>query len=155
MPEWLREIGSIAGLFSLAIVLVDRFLKDRPTCSISMGDYGPELAVLNSSNVDVSIIGWSVQPSAYGVAKNDQLNAVMRGAARHQFAATVKAGSEERFVLITQSVNGVKQTEIHRRGLVLLYWRRNSSMWMPQIPLWATFDVDVIKRLRPSDSDGQ
>jgi hypothetical protein len=148
LPAWLRELGSIAGLLSLGYVVYDRFFKDRPHASITMGEYGPQVLITNPSSTDVTLTGYRVIPAAYGIARDENLNNAVSAAAGGQFSAAIKAGSDTSFPLITLSRDGKKQTEIHRRGMIFLLWRRNSSLSFPQIPIWTTYDVGIIESLR-------
>jgi hypothetical protein len=148
LPAWLRELGSIAGLLSLGYVVFDRLFKDRPRASITMGDYGPLVLIANPSSTDVTMIGYRVMPAAYGIARDDGQNSIVAAAAGEQFSATIKAASDASFVLLTRSKDGKKQTEIHRRGAIFIFWRKNSSLWLPQIPIWTSYDVNIIASLR-------
>jgi hypothetical protein len=148
LPAWLRELGSIAGLLSLGFVVYDRFFKDRPHASVTMGDYGPQVLITNPSSTDITITGYRVFPAAYGIARDDSMNNVVSAAAGEKFSVSIKSGSEAMFPLITKSKDGRKQTEVYRRGVICLFWRKNSSLWLPQIPLRTSYHVSIIASLR-------
>jgi hypothetical protein len=148
LPAWLREFGSVAGLLSLAVVVVDRLFKDRPRASITIGDYGPMVAISNPAAVEMTVTGYRIFPPAYGLARNESLNNIVRGAVGEQFSLLIKAGGSENFVLLSLSKGEVVQTDVHGRGLILLFWRKNSSLWLPQIPVWTSYHVAIIKSLR-------
>jgi hypothetical protein len=148
LPAWLRELGSIAGLLSLVIVVFDRFFKDRPRVSIVMADYGPHVLIANPSGADVTMTAYRVIPAAYGIARDDNVDSVVSAATGAQFSATIKAGRDAKFPLLTLSKDGKKQTEVHRRGVVFIFWRRNSSLLCPQVPIWTTYDASIIAALR-------
>jgi len=78
LAAWLRELGSIAGLLSLGYVVFDRFFKDCPRASITMGDHGPLVLIANPSSADVTMIGYRVMPAAYGVARDEDKTALSR-----------------------------------------------------------------------------
>ena len=148
LPAWLRELGSVAGLLSLGIVVFDRFFKDRPRASIVMADYGPHVLIANPSGTDVTMTGYRVIPAAYGIARDDKPNSVFSAATGDQFSAVVKAGSDASFPLLTRSKDGRKQTEVHERGVIFIFWRRDSSLSFPQVRIWIAYDVSIIASLR-------
>lgn len=148
LPAWLREFGAIAGLLSFGFVLFDRLLKDRLRASITMDDHGPVVMLANPSTVDVTMTGFHVTPAAYAIARDVNIDNIVLAAAGKKFSATIKATGSKQFALVALHKGEVKQTDVHGRGIILLFWRRNSSLWLPQFPVVATYDVAIIKSLR-------
>jgi hypothetical protein len=153
LPSWLREIGAIAGLITLTVGTIDRLFSGRLHCSISIGEHGATLLLSNPSRVDVTMIGWRVMPKIYGVARTSSVRAIAYAVTEEQFSATVKAGDNLRLILIGRQLDGVPHGDVKRRGAIIIYWRKNSSLWWPQIPIWTIFDTTIVNNIRANPSE--
>jgi hypothetical protein len=139
----LREIGAIAGLLTLTVGTIDRLFSGRLRCSISMGEHGATLLLSNSSRVDATMIGWRVVPKIYGVARTSSLRAIAHAVTEEQFSVTIRAEDDSRLILLGRQLDGVPHTDVNRRGIIIIYWRKNSSLWWPQMPVWTIFPATL------------
>jgi hypothetical protein len=153
LPAWLREIGAIAGLLTLTVGTVDRFFSGRLRCSISIGEHGATLLLSNPSRVDATMIGWRVIPKIYGVARTSSVRAIANAVREEQFSATVRAEDDFRLILIGRQLDGVPHEDVSRRGAIIVYWRKNSSLWWPQVPIWTIFDTALVNNIRENPGE--
>jgi hypothetical protein len=153
LPAWLREIGAIAGLLTLTIGTIDRLFSGRLLCSISIGEHGATLLLSNPSRVDATIIGWRVVPKIYGVARTSSVRAIAYAVTEEQFSVAVRAGDDFPLILIGRQLDGVPHADVNRRGIIIIYWRKNSSLWWPQIPVWTIFDTGLVNNIRANPGE--
>ncbi len=154
LPSWLREIGAIAGLVTLTVGTIDRLFSGRLQCSISIGEHGTATLLLsNPSRVDVTMIGWRVIPKIYGVARTSSVRGISNAVVEEQFSVTVGAEDSCRLILIGRQFDGVPHADVDRKGVIIIYWRKNSSLWWPQIPVWTIFDTAIVNNIRANPSE--
>lgn len=68
-------------------------------------------------------------PAVLGIAKDHSLDSIVRAVVGESVIATL-AASEERSFPILREGEAPK-----RRALILISWRKASSLWLPQFPM--------------------
>ena len=81
LPNWLQEVGAIAGLGVAAFTIFDRFARGRPRLSIFVAEDGRSIRVSNDATHDIAVLNWWVYPSVYAVAEVASDQAATRAAA--------------------------------------------------------------------------
>ena len=135
IPDWLFKVGSLAGLMTFCVAIVDHVFSACPLVWISPGDYGSQVHCKNISTWDISIIRIRCWRSGVNVASGTGLNAIAAARIGDGFVAILKADQEREFPLIfgrgelmDDDCNEVSPF------VMIVSWRRNSSYWLPQIP---------------------
>jgi hypothetical protein len=157
MLEAIKLVGAIAGLLTTAFVIWDRWARGRPLASVTAarwlsGDPRPYLCIKNSGPSHVFILGVRVHPKAppiYGVAKDHSEKAVFSSALYGDDVNVLLPPGKEHSLPIIELPKNIDAPidTTGRRILFLIYWRKTSSMWLPQIPVWNWTSTDDIKRI--------
>jgi hypothetical protein len=126
----------MAGLLAFGLTVFDHLLSGRPLVWISPGDYGLRLHCKNVSTFDVTVFAIRCYPTkTFNAAPNASVNATVNAAAGKRFVAILKADEERDFPLMTMR-SGLLDT--NSKGfapfVMVISWRKNSSLWLPQIP---------------------
>ena len=102
LPDWLQELGAVAGLAVAAFTIFDRFARGRPRLSIIVSKDGRWLRFSNDAAHDIAIVKWSVHPAVYAVAEKETVESAARAAAGRSFQLTMGPKSERLFPLTLQ-----------------------------------------------------
>jgi hypothetical protein len=136
IPTWLLQLGSIAGLLAFCVTIWDRLLSSRPLVWISPGDYGRRVYCKNIATCDITIRTIRCYPSSsVNVASSESINAIVRASVGQGFMAILKADQARDFPLIFKRGELVDDDcKTVAPFVMIVWWRRNSSYWFPQIP---------------------
>ena|ERR1700682_3658255 len=149
IPDWLFKVGSLAGLMTFCLAIVDRLFSARPLVWISPGDYGRQVHCKNISHSDITISKVRCYPASINVASADGLNAIVRASAGQGFIAVLKADQEREFPLIFRRGELLDDDCKEVAPFVMIVsWRRNSSYWLPQIPKAIFSSAEAMRALK-------
>jgi hypothetical protein len=131
-------VGLIAGIFTL----LEKVVRGRP-----QGWLAPStecklvVKIKNPDDQDIAITRVSVLPRVCEVSNSWEFDQLIR-------AAMVRPGDEIELPLKTRSKEGRELDTDDRRGLIVIRWKRTSSMWCPRIPLFLWFKTSQLTKLR-------
>ena len=133
--DWVFKVGSLAGLMTFCLAIVDRLFSSRPLVWISPGDYGRQVHCKNISRSDITVSRIRYYPSSVNVASGTALNAIGDASIGRGFIAILKTDQEREFPLMFRRGELMDDDckEVAPFAMILS-WRRNSSYWLPQIP---------------------
>src|SRR5258708_1282620 len=94
LPNWLQELGAMAGLAVAAFTIFDRFARGRPRLSVFVAEDQRSIRVSNDAAHDIAVLNWSVYPPAYAVAEIASHQAAVRATAGRSFQLMMKPKSE-------------------------------------------------------------
>jgi hypothetical protein len=123
LPDWLQELGAVAGLGITAFTFLDRFARGRPRLSIKVSEEGRWIRLSNDAPYDIAIQRWSVHPAVYGVAEKATFESANRAAAGPSFQLIMEPRSERLFPLTLQHRGEEPLDRVHKRALIVLHWR--------------------------------
>jgi hypothetical protein len=135
LPTWLVQIGSMAGFLALCVTVWDRMLSGRPLVWISPGDYGRNVHCKNLAVCDITISRIKCYPPGINVSSGETLNAIGDASIGRGFIAVLKADQEREFPLLFKHGELLDEDCKEVEPFVMIvFWRRNTSYWLPQIP---------------------
>jgi hypothetical protein len=153
LPDWLQELGAVAGLAVAAFTIFDRFARGRPRLSVFVSDDQRSIRVSNDAAHDIAVLNWSVYPPVYAVAEIESHQAATRSAAGRSFRLMMKPKSEREFPLIMHYQKDKPLDRAHRRALIVLHWRKGTSLWLPQFPAWTIVQTNLVRSIRTRGYD--
>jgi hypothetical protein len=150
MPSWLIAIGSIVGLVTGLYTLWDKLVRQRPF--IWMGKSAKRkdrmvVKVRNPGDRDVALIGTSVKPRIYDIANSFEFDQLIDATLDNSSFRLVFPGDVVELPVTTRVEKSKHLDSVDRRVLVLIYWRRTSSMWWPRFPLCLLLRTSDLTRL--------
>jgi hypothetical protein len=155
LPAWLRELGSVAGLFTFAVGAIERVFNGRPQASITIGARGETtLTIHNLSRTSITVTSWKSVPPIFGLARTSSVRSIAGATIGTAFSATVRPEEDLDLILITRSYKGVDHDQLTQRVFLLIFWRRNSSWWWPQFPMWTYVSMAVLNVARSQAGEG-
>lgn len=136
LPTWILQLGSIAGLGSLAFLVADRVLAGRPTLFIRRTGYRTrDLVISNASKHDILVRRISTYPKDVRVASSDSTKAIVHSQFG-SFAAILPAEQNREFPVYFNRGELVDSDSRERAPFaVLVSWRRMRATWLPQMPI--------------------
>jgi hypothetical protein len=155
MLEAITVFGAIVGLATGAFTVWDRWARGRPLAWVTAtmrfaGNPEEYLCIKNSGHSDVFIMGVHVlpkNPQIYGVAKDHSVRAIS-SSFHGNVNVLLPAGKEQYLPIIEVPKNLDAPIDTARRRVCfLIYWRKTSSTWLPQLPVWVVTSTDDIQRI--------
>jgi hypothetical protein len=144
LPQWLLDLGSIGGLVTVVFLIVDRFLKGRPSISIEVEPHGHRyLTISTQPGVGVGISAFRSRADVYRVSKDGEISSLLRAQIANVFVATIPGGTTAKFFLIALPDGKPRERPLanrYRWTPIWLSWRKASSLWLPQIPVFSVID---------------
>jgi hypothetical protein len=143
MIDALIKFGAIVGLATGAFTVWDRLLRWRPIAYIIATN--PGSTYIRIKNIgQVAVIVWHIQayPSTFKIATDHSVHAIVSGVIDRLPPSVVNPQRERDFLFFmhpTPPDDSPKQ-----RVLFVIHWRKASSTWLPQIPIFLfTTTVDI------------
>lgn len=136
MFETLKTLGAFVGLALGLFTLFDRLWGSRPILSLDVekGTVRRLLMITNITSQHIAIMGFSVLPKIYAVARASTVTATVHAAAGDKFELLIKPNGEARLPLITLVKDGQNWDLDARIAIVFMWWRKSISLWLPQFP---------------------
>jgi hypothetical protein len=88
-----------------------------------------------------------VRPRIYAVANNWEFDQLIDATIGDTSYRLIKPGQEVELPLLTQAKDGMPMDAEDRWALILLYWRKTSSMRCPRLPLCLLVKTSDVVRL--------
>jgi hypothetical protein len=158
MFESIKSVGAIAGLMTAAFVIWDRWARGRPLAWPTIKTFGGGnpfkfIRIKNPGYGDVFVLDVRAYPAGiYGVAKNDSDDAVLQatmpriyGVADLHVLLRRDAEYDLPIYYLSKNKTDLEGNLPSRRVCFLIFWRKTSSSWLPQFPVWvltSTRDLD-------------
>lgn len=148
IPPWLIQLGSLAGLFTLAYTLADRLLTGRPGAYIQKLEHGRGVRCINNSAQDILIKKISTWPNWVHAALHQTLLGIIGAAAKQTFSAIIKPGADREFFIVFSRGELLDEaTTLEDPFVVMMFWRKARAMWMPQFPVLIFSSAKSMRRL--------
>jgi len=152
MLEAVKLVGAIAGLLTTAFVVWDRWARGRPLAWVTAKKFGASryeyIRIQNPGPADVFVLAVRAYPSkVYGIAKDHSGRAIVE-AASFEIDVNVLLGKDG-----TRDFPIVKVADPHQRPVAdrkvcfVIYWRKTSSSYLPQFPVWIVTSTRHIERI--------
>jgi hypothetical protein len=165
MLETIKTVGSYAGLVSAAFLIWDRWLRGRPiweqSATVRRGGTpaDPCIRITNPGPTGLLIWRARVLPTGiYAVAKNHGIKSSMAavGDATVEGADVLNvllpAGQKHDFAIIDRRNNEDVRKNISRWVCFCISWRKTSSTWLPQLPVFIFTSIAEIQRITAATS---
>jgi hypothetical protein len=160
MLETIKTVGSYAGLVSAAFLIWDRWLRGRPiweqSATVRRGGTpaDPCIRITNPGPTGLLIRRARVLPTGiYAVAKNRDIKPIMAalGDATVEGANVLNvllpAGQEHDLAIIDRRNDEDVRKNISRWVCFCISWRKTSSTWLPQLPVFIFTSTGTIQRI--------
>jgi hypothetical protein len=149
IPTWLVQLGSMAGLFTFGFTVFDRLFEGRPIVSLGKSDYGKRnVRCSNTSASEIFIKSVGTFPRYARVAKDDSPKGIMGAALKSHFQAICPPASKSDFPVVF--LDGRLMNPDSSRWapfIIMVFWRKTRSVWLPQIPAMMFTSARTIRRL--------
>jgi hypothetical protein len=159
MLEAIKLVGGIAGLLTTAFVIWDRWVRGRPLAWMDAtkrftGNPEEYIRIKNPGYGNVFIRKVRVEPlNIYGVAKDPSVRAITSALFNMDVNVLLRPGKTHDLGIIKFPKKLDKpQDAPSRRVCFLIYWRKTSSTWLPQVPvviMTSTGDIERIAAAAP------
>lgn len=153
MIQEILNVGSIVGLLTGIYTLWDRLLRHRPSAWIwvagTSSNFLTYVHVKNVAPMDIIILDISARPKRMEIAAGHSVKQIAGAITQAPAFTVMNAGQEKDFPFFdsprqtgTQSHDG--------RIYFAIHWRRASSTWLPQFPVWVLTSSRDIERIGKS-----
>jgi hypothetical protein len=159
MLEAIKLVGGIAGLVTTAFVIWDRWVRGRPLAWVDAtkrftGTPEEYIRIKNPGYGNVFIRKVRVFPqNIYGVAKDPSVRAITSALFNIDVNVLLRPGKTHDLGIIKSPKKlDEPQDAPSRRVCFLIYWRKTSSTWLPQVPvviMTSTGDIERIAAAAP------
>jgi hypothetical protein len=145
------EIGATVGFLTGAYTLFDRFMKGWPIAYLVAS--GPatnailSLRVKNVGQQDVVLRGLFSIPRLYEIAKNDSPLGIIE-AQFGSFITVLPPGQQMDFPVYQSKSGRALAEESWGPCAFVIFWRRATSTWLPQIPVCLFISKHTIEQLK-------
>jgi hypothetical protein len=155
MLEEIKLFGGIAGLITAAFLVWDRWTRGRPlawvTATRRFGTLAEYICIINPGRSDLFIREVRVYPRTagvlYGVAKDHSEKAVVSTLYSTEVNALLRAGAEKYLPIIPLPTNPGAPPKVPWVVCFLIFWRKTSSTWLPQLPAVVVTTTRYIERI--------
>jgi hypothetical protein len=149
IPNWLVQLGSLAGLFTFCFTFIDRLLSGRPFPTIRKTGWSMrDVHLKNLSSGDVWVRKISTFPSWCRVARDSSVDGIARAAAGQSFAVVLRPEAEIGFpIVFRRGELADKDNTEWAPFVVCVSWRKSSWAWLPQFPLLIFSSAAFMRRL--------
>lgn len=149
------EIGALTGFLTFLFTVFDRFMGGRPIASVGRDPDSNkqfrDLVCSNLSRHDVVLTSVTSWPNWAQVKKDDTVKEAVRSAMGDSFTAVLAPGEVKRFPLVLRR-GELLDAECTETGLflILIYWRKTRSAWLPQVPAFVVSSAKTLRQLASS-----
>jgi hypothetical protein len=166
MLEAFKIAGAIVAFATGAFTIWDRWLRGRPlawlaaTTRTGGTPADPCIHIVNPGPRGLLIRSVRVLPPAiYAVAKNRDIKPTMAAlgdttveGANVLNIVLLRPDQEHDLAIIDRRKDEDVQKNISRRVCFCIYWRKNSSTWLPQLPVFIFTSIASIQRIAAATS---
>jgi hypothetical protein len=147
LPDWLIQIGSLAGLGTLIFTIIDRLFSGRPIISIRPAGYNTrDIVCYNPSKHDILIRKIVARPTWVGVAQGQSPQQV--AAMGEAFSIYLAPDTFRDFPLVFRKGELMdRECTVFAPFMIWVSWRRAQAAWMPQVPVVKFSSAKSMRRL--------
>jgi len=148
LVEAIKLFGGIAGLVTAAFLVWDRWARGRPLAWVTARKFGANpleyIRLKNPGYGDVFVLGVRAYPRVYDVAKDRSVRATITATALKWDVRVLLRQNEEWDLPIFPNL---PTDAASRRVCFLVFWRKTSSTWLPQVPVVIMTSTGYIERI--------
>jgi len=146
------QIGALVGFLTGLFVLIDRFVSGRPYPLLTKrSDHlGPGLRVLECINTARCPILLTVRTNTRAVLimRDHSTESAYDATAGLPVNVLLNAGQSAAFPIVVLNGRLLDEGAPRTPFLIIISWRKTSSMWLPQVPV---FRISSVRALRTID----
>jgi len=153
LVEAIKLFGGIAGLLTAAFMVWDRWTRGRLMAWVTAKKFGAnpleDIRLKNPGYGDVFVLRVRAYPRLYDVAKDRSVRATITDTGLKSDVRVLLKQNEERDLSIFPNRPTGSSS---RRVCFLVFWRKTSSTWLPQVPvviMTSTGDIERIAAAAP------
>jgi hypothetical protein len=133
--EGVKTIGSLSGLISIAILVFDRLVKNRPHMWVSIdrfgaGDGHAQLTVYNRSSAPIWIRRIKIRPALMRVARDSSIHGIAGSVLDDPYQVMLPPEQPRDFPLLAKRGEAPSQ----KRCWIWVFWRSTRYPGLPQVP---------------------
>ncbi len=149
IPNWLLQVGSLAGLAALLFGLFDRFIMGRPITTIrKTGHHTRDIYCFNASRHDVVIKKIWGFPKWIRISLNQGRYQIAHSMTGGTFSAALEPNGEKSFPLMISRGELVdEKSKSWAPFMIWISWRKTRSIWMPQFPAIIFYSAKSVRQL--------
>ena len=143
-------VGSLIGIATGIFVLFDRILRSRPIAFISVkgNQHNPlnYVRVKNVGAIDVIVFDIQAKPRSFEISTDHSVRGIAGAILNRPSFAVLTPGAEQDFPFF-RSPKREGDKDYTGRIRFSVYWRKCSSTWLPQVPIYvftSTSDLEQI-----------
>jgi hypothetical protein len=146
-PKLAPPVGFLTGVYTL----FDRFMKGRPLAYLVAS--GPatnaniSLRVKNVGQQDVVLRRLFSSPRLYEIAKDDSVLGITEAQFK-SFMTVLQPGQQVDFPVFRSKSGRALAAESRGRCAFVISWRRATSVWLPQIPVYFFTSMHAVEQLK-------
>jgi hypothetical protein len=159
MVEAFKLAGAIVAFVTALFTVWDRWVRDRPLAWPTMKTFGANafksIRIKNPGHGDVFVLDVRAYPAGiYGVAKNDSSDAILQATVPRIYGVPdlhvlLQRDAEHDLPIfyLPKKVDSEGEDLPSRRVCFLIFWRKTSSSWLPQFPVWIMTSTSFLDRM--------
>jgi hypothetical protein len=147
LPNWLLQLGSLAGLLTLLFTIIDRLFTGRPMMFIRPAGYNTrDFICFNPSKFDILVKKIKTYPRFVGIAEGQSPSQI--AGMGEEFSIFLSPETERTFPLVFRDGTLMdRDCKIIAPFVIWMSWRRAQSVWMPQVPVIKFSSARSMRRL--------
>ena len=149
--EFIKTVGGIAGLLTAAFMVWDRWARGRPLAWVTATKFGANpleyIRLKNPGYGDVFVLAVRAYPRVYDVAKDRSTRAAITDTGFQRDVRVLLKQNKEWDLKIFPNRRKLPEGSASRRVYFLIFWRKTSSTWLPQVPVVIMTSTGDIERI--------
>jgi hypothetical protein len=146
-------IGGLIGIATGIFVLFDRVLGNRPLAYIVLNGnrHNPlhYVRVKNVGAIDVIVFDIKASPRSFEISKDHSVRGLAGAISDKPSFAILPPGAEQDFPFF-RNPKRVGEKDYAGRIRLLVYWRKSSSTWLRQVPIFVFTSTEDLERIAES-----
>jgi hypothetical protein len=146
-------IGGLIGIATGIFVLFDRVLRNRPLANVVLkgNQHNPlhYVRVKNVGAIDVIVFDIKANPRSFEISTDHSVRGLAGAIMDKPSFALLPPGAEQHFPFFK---NPKREGEKEYEGRVRfsVYWRKSSSTWLRQVPIFVCTSTGDLQRMAES-----
>jgi hypothetical protein len=105
------------------------------------------LTIRNAGKADIAIRKIAVRPPIYGTAKGNSSEEIYHAAIGERFRSLIAPGGTAELQLIAIHQGEHYHEEKDHRVCFIVHWRKTTSFWLPQFPVFVFTSTKTMREL--------
>jgi hypothetical protein len=152
MLETIKTVGAFAGLLTTAFVIWDRWARGRPLAWVTIKKFGVNpytyIRIKNPGPADVFILAVRAYPSGtYFIARDQSSQAIVDASLKIDTNVLLWQGETRDLPILPFRKPSEMAKDAPQAVRVVIYWRKTSSSWLPQVPVMIITSTADIERM--------